>query len=63
MAYSLVSSSAQPLREYPLTHSGSSAMHLSASSIAAAKAPSWVWHAARLLYAAWQGRAEARGAA
>ena len=31
MAYSLVRSSTWPLREYPLTHSGSSAMHLSAS--------------------------------
>jgi len=53
MVYFLVWSSAQPLREYPLLHSGTSAMHLSASSIAAAKAPSWVWHAARLLYAVW----------
>jgi len=32
-------------------------MHLTASSIAAEKAPRWVWHAARLLYAAWQGQA------
>ena len=56
MAYFLVRSSTWPLREYPLLHAGSSAMHLSASSIAASKAPRWVWHAARLLYAAWQGR-------
>ena len=54
--YSSGRSSTRPLREYPLTHSGSSAMHLLASSIAAAKAPSCVWHAARLLYAARQGR-------
>ena len=57
MPYSLVRSSTRPLREYPLTHAGSSAMHVSASSIAAEKASSSVWHAARLLYAALQGRA------
>jgi hypothetical protein len=48
------------LREKPFTHVGSNAMHLSASTIAAEKAPRWVWHAARLLYAAWQGRAKRR---
>ena len=53
----MVSSSTWPLREYPLPDAGSSAMHLSASSIAAVKAPRWVWHAARLLYAARQGHA------
>ena len=55
--YCSVRSSTWPLRQYPLLHAGSSAMHFSASSIAAEKAPRWVWQAARLLYAAVQGRA------
>jgi len=57
MPYCSVRSPAWPWRQYPFPHAGSSAMHIPASSIAAAKAPRWVWHAARLLYAAWQGRA------
>jgi len=52
LADCLERSSARTLRKYPSPHAGFSVMHILASSMAAVKATSWVWHSARLLYAA-----------